>query len=226
MRGIVRAAKESPEMIMSTEPSVRPWFRSDSLPSVDAGKTSMWYLPLVRFSISPAAHTDHLWNGSEVSYTCAHLSLVWATAAPEITMSAASAASLPIDRMFTSPPLEKDFPMSLRGDELHLGALRLVLGERKRFYRFRQRKLAGKQRADVDAPRGDVLDRPVELDAPAECPLEVELLGHDVVHHEGKRFVRQRAHLHDRAAALDRRDAGIQRRQASGSLERDVELRR
>ena len=60
MRGMVRAAKESPEMIMSTEPRVRPWLRSDSLPRLDAGKTSMWYLPLVRFSISPAAQTDQV----------------------------------------------------------------------------------------------------------------------------------------------------------------------
>ena len=37
---IVRAANESPEMIMSTVPSVRPWLMSDSLPRLDAGKTS------------------------------------------------------------------------------------------------------------------------------------------------------------------------------------------
>src|SRR5262252_4620094 len=103
MRGIVRAANERPEMIMSTVPSVRPWLRSDSLPSVEAGKTSTWYLPLVRFSISPAAQTDHLWKGSEVSYTCAHLSLVCASAGVahcvDTMMSAARTASFPIDRM-------------------------------------------------------------------------------------------------------------------------------
>ena len=60
MRGKVLAANDRPEMIMSTVPRVRPWLMSDSLPRLDAGKTSMWYLPLVRFSISPAAHTDHL----------------------------------------------------------------------------------------------------------------------------------------------------------------------
>src|SRR5215467_8496237 len=107
MRGNVLAAKDKPEMMMSTVPSVRPWLRSDSLPNVDAGKTSTWYLPLVRFSISPAAHTDHLWKGSEVSYTCAHLSLVCAAAAPDITTSRASTAILPIDRMFASPSLQK-----------------------------------------------------------------------------------------------------------------------
>src|ERR1043166_9577464 len=98
MRGIVRAANDRQEMIMSTVPSVRPWLMSDSLPSDDAGKTSMWYLPLVRFSISPAAHTDHVWYGSDVSYTCAHLSFVCASAAPDARMSAASATNLPIDR--------------------------------------------------------------------------------------------------------------------------------
>src|SRR5215467_5744453 len=101
MRGIVRAAKESPEMIMSTVPSVRPWLMSDSLPRLEAGKTSMWYFPLVRFSISPAAHTDHLWYGSEVSYTCAHLSLVCcAKATPDTTHIATTIkAAFPIQRM-------------------------------------------------------------------------------------------------------------------------------
>src|SRR5512138_86364 len=117
-------------MIMSTVPSVIPWLMSDSFPSEEAGKTSMWYLPFVRFSISPAAHTDQRWNGSEVSYTCAHLSLVWASAVADVIMSTASTANLPIDRMFTSP-LPKNCRMSLRRDELHFGALRLVLGERE-----------------------------------------------------------------------------------------------
>ena len=37
-------------------------------------------LPLVRFLISAAAHTDHLWYGSLVSYTCAHFSFCCASA--------------------------------------------------------------------------------------------------------------------------------------------------
>ena len=40
---------------------------SDSLPRLEAGNTWMSYLPLVRFLISSAAQTDHLWNGSDVS---------------------------------------------------------------------------------------------------------------------------------------------------------------
>src|SRR5437764_15442451 len=96
MRGVTRAANDSPEMMMSTVPSVRPWLMSDSLPRVDAGNTSMWYLPLVRFSISAAAHTDHLWYGSDVSYTCAHLSLVCcATALPLPAATASATATMP-----------------------------------------------------------------------------------------------------------------------------------
>ena len=49
-----------------------------SLPRLEAGNTWISYLPLVRFLNSSPAHTDHLWYGSEVSYTCAHFSLVWA----------------------------------------------------------------------------------------------------------------------------------------------------
>ena len=40
---------------------------SASLPRLEAGKTWMSYLPLVRFLISSAAHTEYLWKGSEVS---------------------------------------------------------------------------------------------------------------------------------------------------------------
>jgi hypothetical protein len=54
-------------MIMSTVPSDRPWLMSVSLPSWEAGKTSIWYLLLVRLAISPAAQTDWVWKGSEVS---------------------------------------------------------------------------------------------------------------------------------------------------------------
>ena len=54
-------------MIMSTVPSVRPWLMSVSLPKVEAGKTWMSNLPLVRFLISSAAHTDSVWKGSAVS---------------------------------------------------------------------------------------------------------------------------------------------------------------
>src|SRR6478752_5019811 len=78
--------------MMSTVPSVRPWLMSDSLPSEEAGNTCTSYLPLVRFLISSPAHTDHLWNGSEVSYTCAHLSLVCACAAPNGAAAAARMA--------------------------------------------------------------------------------------------------------------------------------------
>ena len=52
---------------MSTVPSVRPWLMSDSLPRDEAGNTWISYLPLVRFLISSPAHTEYLWNGSEVS---------------------------------------------------------------------------------------------------------------------------------------------------------------
>ena len=57
---------------------------------------------------------------------------------------------------------------SSRCNELHFGALRLVLRELEGLYRVAQRKLPREQRPDVDPVRGDVLDRPVELDAPAE----------------------------------------------------------
>ena len=48
-------------MIMSTVPRVRPWLMSVSLPSEEAGKTWISNLPLVRFLISSAAHTDSVW---------------------------------------------------------------------------------------------------------------------------------------------------------------------
>ena len=54
-------------MIMSTVPSVMPWLMSVSLPSELAGKTWISNLPLVRFLISSAAHTDSVWYGSLVS---------------------------------------------------------------------------------------------------------------------------------------------------------------
>src|SRR3954470_15456058 len=88
--GYVRAAKLAPVRMMSTVPSVRPWLMSDSLPSEEAGHTCPSYLPLVRFLMSSPAHTDHLWNGSEVSYTCALLSLVCACAAPNGAAAAAT----------------------------------------------------------------------------------------------------------------------------------------
>src|SRR3954451_113134 len=69
-------------MMMSTVPSDSPWLMSLSLPSCEAGNTSTWYLPLVRLPNSSAAQTDHLWKGSDVSYTCAHLSLVCPNALP------------------------------------------------------------------------------------------------------------------------------------------------
>ena len=54
-------------MIMSTVPSIMPWLMSVSLPSGLAGKTWISNLPLVRFLISSAAHTDCVWYGSLVS---------------------------------------------------------------------------------------------------------------------------------------------------------------
>ena len=45
-------------MMMSTVPNVRPWFRSVSLPKLEAGNTWMSNLPLLRFLISAAAQTD------------------------------------------------------------------------------------------------------------------------------------------------------------------------
>src|SRR5690349_22116350 len=44
-----------------------------------------------------------------------------------------------------------------------------------------QRILPGQQRPHVDAPRREVIDRPVEFDAPAERAAQVELLRHHVV---------------------------------------------
>src|SRR6266566_9519499 len=111
-------------------------------------------------------------------------------------------------------------------NELHFGALRLVLRELEGLYRVAQRKLPREQRPDVDPARGDVLDRPVELDAPAERAFEVELFDHDLVDDEGQRLVRQRADLHDRAAAFRGGDAGLERGEAAGRFEGDVELRR
>ena len=63
----LEAANEGPLMIMSTVPSVMPWLMSVSLPSEEAGNTWMSNLPLVRFLISCAAHTDSVWYGSLVS---------------------------------------------------------------------------------------------------------------------------------------------------------------
>ena len=56
----MRAANDAPEMMMSTVPICRPWLMSLSLPRLEAGNTWMSYLPLLRFLISSAAHTDHL----------------------------------------------------------------------------------------------------------------------------------------------------------------------
>src|SRR5205085_8185157 len=82
------------------------------------------------------------------------------------------------------------------------------------------------QRSDVDPARSDVLYRPVELEAPAECTLEVELLDHDLVDNERQRLVWQGPDLDDRASSLHRGDAGVERMDAARGLERDVELRR
>src|SRR3954469_12876673 len=78
--------------MMSTVPSCRPWLISLSLPRLDAGKTWISYLPLVRFLNSSPAHTDHLWYGSDVSYTCAHFSLVGANAGVAAAAASAQAA--------------------------------------------------------------------------------------------------------------------------------------
>ena len=65
---------------MSMVPSGRAWEICCSLPRAEAGKTSIWYLLLVRLAISPAAQSASLWNASDVSYTWANFSLVWAAA--------------------------------------------------------------------------------------------------------------------------------------------------
>src|SRR5688572_30324585 len=86
--------------MMSTVPSCRPWLISLTLPRLDAGKTWISYLPLVRFLNSSPAQTDHLWYGSEVSYTCAHFSLVWAcTGAAAAAASAQAAISFRVRRL-------------------------------------------------------------------------------------------------------------------------------
>src|SRR5687768_3299920 len=91
MRGNERAANDAPEMMMSTVPICRPWLMSLSLPRLEAGNTWMSYLPLLRFLISSAAHTDHLWYGSDVSYTCAHLSACACAIAGPATASESAA---------------------------------------------------------------------------------------------------------------------------------------
>src|SRR5690606_12687748 len=40
------------------------------------------------------AHTELVWNGSEVSYTCAHFSVVWAHALPDAASAAAASSTL------------------------------------------------------------------------------------------------------------------------------------
>src|SRR3954454_18251216 len=121
-------------------------------------------------------------------------------------------------------------PTSVRrmsgGDQLYLGALRLVLRELERLDGVLQRKLSRQQRPHVYAARRQVIDGPVELNAPAECTTQVELLAHDLVDDERQRLVRQGAHLHDDAAALRRSDTRLERVEAAGRLEGDVELRR
>src|SRR5437016_14410534 len=87
-----------------------------------------------------------------------------------------------------------------------------------------ERKPPREQRTHIDASRRQILDGPIEFDAPAERALEVELLHHDLVHDERKRLVRQCPDLHDGAASLGGRHAALQRSQASRSLESDVEL--
>src|SRR6187402_440821 len=109
--------------MMSTVPRVRPWLMSVSFPSEEAGKTSTSYLPLVRFLISPAAHTAAVWYGSLVSYTWAHFNFVCAaTPVDNPSASAATTSLMP----FMSPPyvLYLPLPWSLHdgaqvpGDEL------------------------------------------------------------------------------------------------------------
>jgi len=85
--------------------------------------------------------------------------------------------------------------------------------------------LARQQRPHVDAVRRQVVDRPVEFDAPAEGAAQIELLRHQVVDDEGQRFGRQRAHLHDGAAALDCGNARFQRDKAARHFVRNVEPR-
>ena len=65
---------------MSMVPSGRAWEICCSLPRAEAGKTSIWYLLLVRLAISAAAQSASAWNASDVSYTWANFSLVWAAA--------------------------------------------------------------------------------------------------------------------------------------------------
>ena len=111
-------------------------------------------------------------------------------------------------------------------DDLDFGALVLVGRRAERRDGILQRILARQQRPHVDAARRQVVDRPVELDAPAERAAQVELLRHQLVDDERQRLVRQRAHLHDHAAALGGRDARLQRVEAARHFVRDVELRR
>ena len=64
-------------------------------------------LPLVRFLISAAAHTDSVWYGSLVSYTCAHFSFCCASAGPPaITAAAATAVNTSFEIRRMIPPCD------------------------------------------------------------------------------------------------------------------------
>src|SRR5450755_524478 len=115
---------------------------------------------------------------------------------------------------------------SSRRDHLDFGAARLVLGKLECLDRILQGKLSRQEWSYIHAARRQVVDGPIELNAPAESALEVELLAHDFVDDKRQRLVGQRSHLNDGTAALDRGDARLQRREAAGDFVGNVELRR
>ena len=190
-------------------------------------------LPLVRFLISAAAHTDSVWYGSLVFVHVRPLELLLrerGTAGDERgrrderegqfreqTHDASLICACAVARVdvsaYRSAPTTTTWTLVL----LFLSGRRC-----ERRHGVLQRILARQQRPHVDAARRQIVDRPVELDAPAERAAQVELLRHQLVDDERQRLVRQRADLHDDAAALGRGDARLER----GEVARDFVGRR
>src|SRR5690606_19950131 len=232
MRGKLLAAKLEPEMIMSTVPSVRPWLMSFSLPSCEAGYTSIWYRPLVRFSISWAAHTELVWKGSEVSYTCAHFSVVCASALPDTDRMAEASSVLTALPCFIVVSSLLRLSGRRRGCyeyrclwwsgvtyKLHLGTARAVGGQFKGLGRALERQLRAHQWPHVDPAGAQERNGPIEFDAGTKGAHVVQFTRHDAV--GGKRHARggQGAYLHDAPAAPHGGQAGVQRRRAAGRLD-------
>src|SRR6185369_17465213 len=126
-------------------------------------------------------------------------------AGPPTTSATAATAAITsfLCKRMASPGTWKesrDSPRPSRANNLHLGALRLVLRELERLHRVAQRELSADEGPDVDTARRQIRDGPVEFDAPPESAAEIELLRHQLVDDEGQRLVRQRSDLDDARA--------------------------